>query len=93
MPYTLACTSRCTLGFCQVLWVANKPSVTVLVSNDNEHTIWSTPAYKDAQTHYINVNSANSSTDYQCLLVTITGRIIDSAQQYVYVKESGECSN
>ena len=90
MPYTLACTSRCMLGFCQVLWVANKTSATVLVSNDNEHTIWSTPVYMDAQTHYLNVNSARSSTNYHCLLVTITGRIIDFAQQHAYVKESGK---
>ena len=60
------------------------------MSNDNEHVMWSTPPYKDVQTHYLNVNSASISTSYSCSLVTVTGRIADSAQQNVYVKESGE---
>ena len=92
MPLTLACSSRCMPGFCQVMWTANKSSAEMLVSNDNEHVIWSTPPYKDVQTHYLNVNSASTSTSYNCSLVTITGRIADSAQQSVYVKESGEYS-
>ena len=90
MPFTLACTSRCMSGFCQVMWTVNKTSAKMFVSNENEHIIWSTPPHKDVQTHYLNVNSVSSSTSYNCSLVTVTGRIADSAQQYVYVKESGE---
>ena len=39
------------------------------------------------QSHQLIVHTANSSTDYQCKLVSVTGRIIDSAEQYVDVKE------
>ena len=77
-------------GFCQVMWTVKKTSAEMLVSNDNEHVMWSTPPYKDVQTHYLNVNSASISTSYSCSLVTVTGRIADSAQQNVYIKESGE---
>ena len=62
----------------------------MFVRNDKDHTVWSTPTYMDAQTHFLTINSASRSTDYHCLLIGITGRIIDSAEQHVYVKEPGE---
>ena len=86
MPFTISCLSRCKLDFCQVMWTTNK---TVFVKNDNEHTVWSTQPYKDVQNSHLTVNALSSSTDYQCLLVTITGKIIDSAEQSVYITKSG----
>ena len=87
MPYTVTCSSRCKAGFCQIAWTTNKGSV--FINNDQEHTIWSTPSYKDTQSHHLTVHSASSSADYQCLLISVTGTIIDSADQRVDVKESG----
>lgn len=88
IPFTLTCSSRCKSDSCQVVWTTDKMSV--FVRNDKDHTVWSTPAYKDVQTHYLAVHSASSSTDYCCLLIGITGKILDSAEQHVYVKEPGE---
>ena len=85
MPYTVSCSSRCRPGFCQVLWTTNRGST--FVKNDKDYTITSTPPYIDMQSHQLIVHTANSSTDYQCKLVSVTGRIIDSAEQYVDVKE------
>ena len=74
------------------MWTTNKSSA--FVKNDNEHTVWSTqPSIIDAQlqTHHLTVNSPSNSTihNYQCLLITITGKIVDSAEQRVYVTEPG----
>ena len=88
MPYTIICSSRCRLGLCQVVWTTNKGSV--FVKSDQDHTIWSTPPYKDTQSHHLTVYSVSSSADFQCLLVSVTGTIIDSAEQHVDVKEPGK---
>ena len=92
MSFTLSCISRCKLDFCQVMWTTNKTSA--FVKNDNEHTVWSTqPSIIDAQvqTHHLTVNHPSNSTshNYQCLLITIAGKIVDSAEQRVYVTEPG----
>lgn len=87
MPYTVTCSSRCKSGFCQVAWTTNKGSV--FIENDQEHTIWSTPPYKDTQSHHLTVHSASSSADYRCLLISVTGTIIDSGEQRVDVREPG----
>ena len=83
MPFTLRCLSRCRSDFCQVVWTTNK----AFVKSDKQHTISSSPPFKDTQSHHLTVHAADSSTDYQCSLIAITGRIIDSAKQHVYVKE------
>ena len=88
IPFTLTCSSKCKSGSCQVVWTIDKKSL--FVRNDKDYTVWSTPPYKDVQTHYLTVHSASSSTGYHCLLFAITGKIIDSAEQHVYVKEPGE---
>ena len=63
----------------------------MFVRNDQDHTVWSTPTYVYGRTNsFLTINSASRSTDYHCLLIAITGRIIDSAEQHVYVKEPGE---
>ena len=62
----------------------------VFVKNDNEYTVWSAPPYKDVQSHHLTVHSPSSSTDYQCLLIRTTGKIIDSAEQHVYITEPGK---
>ena len=87
MPFTLTCSSRCRLGLCQVLWATNKGSV--FIKDDEEHTIWSTPPYKETQSHHMTVHAASSSADYRCLLVSISGVIIDFAEQLVHVEEPG----
>ena len=88
MPYTITCSSRCRLGLCQVVWTTNKGSV--FVKSDQEYTIWSTPPYKDTQSHHMTVHFASSSADYQCLLISVIGTIINSAEQHVDVKEPGK---
>ena len=87
IPYTVTCSSRCRSGFCQVAWTTDKGSV--FINNDQEHTIWSTAPYKDTQSHHLTVHSASSSAEYQCLLISVSGTIIDSAEQHVNVKEPG----
>ena len=89
-PFSLICASKCRPGSCQVVWMTNKRSV--FVKNNEEHTIWSVPpcTYKDMETNYLTVHSASSSTVYHCLLIGINGRIIDSAEQHVYVTEPGK---
>ena len=91
IAFTLTCSSKCKSGSCEVVWTTDKMSV--FVRNDKYHTIWSTPPYKHEQTHYLTVHSASSSTSYHCLLIAITGKILDSAEQRVYIKEPGECSH
>ena len=86
MPFTLNCKSRCRSGLCQVMWTTNK----MFVKNGEEYTIWSTPPFKDTQSHHLTVHSASNSANYQCLLIDVTGRIIDSVEQHVEVKESGK---
>lgn len=71
-----------------MIWTTNKTSK--FVNNDKEHTIWSSPPFKDTQYHHMTVYSASSSTNYQCKLIDVTGRTIDSAEQDVYVEEPGE---
>lgn len=88
MPFTIACSSTCKTGFCHVAWTTNKTST--FVKTDNEYTVRSTQPYKDTQSHYLTVHSARVATDYQCLLFAITGELIGSAEQRVYIKEPGE---
>ena len=88
IAFTLTCSSKCKSGSCEVVWTTDKMSV--FVRNDKDHTIWSTPPYKHVQTHYLTVHSASSSTSYHCLLIAITGKILNSAEQRVYIKEPGE---
>ena len=88
VPFTLTCSSRCSRSdFCHVAWTTNK---TIFVKNDKEHTTWSTLPHKGTQNHYLTLHSARSSTNYQCLLIAVSGRIIDSSEQSVYVKDTGE---
>ena len=82
------CASKCKPGSCQVAWTTNNTSV--FVKNNEEHTVWSVPSCKDMETNYLTVHSASSSTSYRCLLIGISGRIIDSADQHVYVTEPGK---
>ena len=86
MPFTLRCLSRCRSDFYQVVWTTNK----AFVKNDKQHTIWSSPPFKDTQSHHLTTHAANNSTDYQCSLIALTGRIIDSAEQHVHVEEPSE---
>ena len=88
LPLTLTCSSRCRNNLCQVVWTTNKTSK--FVKDDEEHTIWSTPSYKDTQNHHMTIHSATRSTDYQCLLISVTGRLIGTAEQHVDVKEPGK---
>ena len=88
MPLTITCLSKCRSdSSCKVIWTTNK---TVFVRNDEEHTVWSTPPYKNTQAHHLSIYSAGKSSKYQCLLIDITGRIIDLAEQQVHVEELGE---
>ena len=92
MPFTLTCKSRCTYGadVYQVVWktIGNKTSM--FVRNDEDHTVWSTLAYKDTQSHHLTVHSANRSGDYECAVIDVNGGVISSAEQHVDVKESGK---
>ena len=86
MPFTLRCLTRCRSDFYHVMWTTNK----TFVKSDKEHTIWSSPPFKDTQSHHLTMHSADNSADYQCLLIAITGKIIDSAEQRVYVEDPSE---
>lgn len=79
IPFTLRCLSRCRSDFYQVMWTTNK----AFVKSDDQHIIWSSPPFKDTQSHHLTVYAADNSTDYQCLLISITGRIIDSAELFM----------
>ena len=83
VPFTMTCLSRCRSEFCQVLWTTGTKSKFV----KEKHTVWSSPPYKYTQSHHLTIHSASISTDYQCNLITVTGRIIDSAEQRVHVEE------
>ena len=89
MPFTLTCKSRCSYrpDVYQVIWKTNNKSV--FVENDKDHTVWSTPAFKDTQSHHLTVHAASRSADYQCLLIDVHNRNISGAELHVNVKESG----
>ena len=90
MPFTLTCKSRCSYraDVYQVIWKTNNQST--FVENDKDHTLWSTPAFKDTQSHHLTVHAASRSADYQCLLIDVNSRNISSAELHVDVKESGK---
>ena len=71
------------------MWTTNNLKTTKFV-NDDEHTAWTSTSYKNTQYHHLIIHSVITSTDYRCLLVDISGKIIDSSGQYVHVEEPGK---
>ena len=89
LPVTLSCLSRFSSDLYRVMWTTNNLKTTKFV-NDDEHTAWTSTSYKNTQYHHLIIHSVITSTDYRCLLVDISGKIIDSSGQYVHVEEPGK---
>jgi len=86
LPFKLGCTSLCRPEFYHVMWMTEGK----FISNDEQHEISSSRPFQDSQNHELIVHSSHKSATYQCLLITTTGRIVDSVEQHVLVE--GECT-
>jgi len=88
LPFKLGCTSLCSYRpeFYHVMWMMEGK----FISNDEQYEISSSRPFRDSQDHELIVHSSHKSATYQCLLITTTGRIVDSVEQHVLVE--GECT-
>ena len=87
LPITINCTVMTNVHINQhkLLWIENN----TFVQPGNHYTTWSSPSKNSTniQHHYLAIHAVINPAAYTCMLVSTSGKVVDSATQYIVVDE------